>query len=206
MSIEITDSLKAQILLSAVTSAGPGATDDQVNAQISRLVDMLSDGSPQLRIFDHAAQKAENSTGIGHFVGTIVYVDLEGNGVDGKQPTNRPIVFIRTGVSKYYTDGIEHIRLDRIDSRDGERAKQLTRQAESLIGHKVLVTKRGEKVGGESQRVLVALEDRGLDAEFPAEFTLQQGAKMIDWTSRKTPDRVSIVPRLKRLPQLLNAS
>lgn len=203
MTIEITDTLKAQITLSAITAAGVGATDDAVTSQIARIIEMLQDGSPQQRAFEAAAKRAENFVKADGFKGTVVYVDLEGKGVDGKQPTNRPIVFLKTQPSKYYEDGIEHIRLQRTDDRQfGERAKQLAKQAQSLLGHVVSVSKIIETGGGNNQRVLSGLQDLGPDPEFSNGITLEQGAAMIDWTRSSNPRRSELVPRLVRLAQL----
>jgi len=188
MAIELTDNLKAHIVLSAFGAAGPGATDGEVIAQVSRITAMLQDGSPALAVFDRAAQRSELTVDTKAFPGTVLFVDLE-------ESSQRPIVFLKTEPSDYHPDAIEHFRLDRVDSNDATRVKALAKEATGLVGHKVLVTIAVEKAGGKNVRILRAIEDRGIDSEHDG-LTLADGAALIDWTEK---ERAKIAPKLVRL-------
>lgn len=205
MSIEITDSLKAQIILSAVGAAGSGADDNTVSSQVSRIIGLMQDGSPAMAAFTYAEKRAENVVDTKKpFVGTVLYVDLEGHGSNGKNPSNRPIVFLQTEPSEHWRDGIEHFRLDRVDSHQGAQVKAQAAALTSLVGHRVAVTLRIEKGNGVNNRILAAYEDRGVDERFRdaqggSTLSLAQGAAQIDWTHNFKPNRVEIAPRLVRL-------
>jgi len=188
MSIELTDSLKAQIVLSAFGAAGPGATDDQVVQQVSRITAFLQDGSPALNAFDRAAQRAENTTQVKGFQGDVLFVDLEAS-------SNRPIVFLRTQPSEHHPDGIEVVRLDRTDSADGERVRELAKHATNLIGHRVGVTVAVEKANGKNVRILRALEDRGQVSDL-AGYDVSNGHTLINW---QETSKAKIAPKLVRL-------
>ena len=188
MAIELTESLKAQIVLSAVNAAGPGATDDQIVAQVSRITGFLQEGSPALNAFDRAEQCAANTTQVKGFQGDVLFVDLE-------QSSNRPILFLRTQPSEHHPDGIELIRMDRTDSADGDRVRDLAKLATSLIGHRVGVTVAVEKAGTKNVRVLRAIEGRGAVQDL-AGYDVSNGHTLIDCTA---PDRAKIAPKLARL-------
>jgi hypothetical protein len=195
MSIELTDSLKAQIVLTAVGAAGPGATDDQIVGQVSRITGFLQDGSPALNAFERAEKRAANTTQTKGFQGDVLWVDLE-------QSSNRPIVFLRTAPSEHHPDGIELIRMDRTDSADGERSKELAKLATSLIGHKVGVSVAVEKAGTKNVRVLRALEDRGPVADL-AGYDVSNGYTLVNWQEET---KAKIAPKLARLNKVAQAA
>lgn len=191
MPIELTDSAKLQIVLSAAQIAGPTATGADVAAQVGRLTALLADGSPALAAFDRAEKRAEATVDTKSFTGTVLFADLE-------ETSQRPIVFLKTEPSDYHPDGIEHFRLDRMDGPDAEGVKALANLATALVGHKVLVTIGVEKANGKNVRLLRAIEDRGQDAEFDG-LTNAGGGAMIDWTEE---ERAKIAPKLVRLAKL----
>lgn len=192
MAIEITDTLKAQIVLSAVGAAGPGASDDQIVGQVGRIIGMLQDGSPALNAFERAAKRAENTTQVKGFQGDVLFVDLE-------QSSNRPIMFLRTQPSEHHPDGVELIRMDRTDSAEGDRAKELAKLATSLIGHRVGVSVAVEKANGRNVRILRALEDRGVVADLQG-YDVSNGHTLINWQEQT---KAKIAPKLVRLNKAL---
>lgn len=189
MAIELTDTLKAQIIISAFTAAGPGANDDAILSQQSRILDALSDGSPMLNAFDRAKDRADQTVSTAGVIGEVIYVDTEAT-------SNRPIVFLRTGTDRS-TDGIEHFRLDRLDSQDSERVRNLANELMKLVGHRVLVQKVVEKGKGGNVRVIRGVQDRGPGAEDIAGLANSSGWSHIDWTA--SDDRRKIAAKLKRL-------
>ena len=108
---ELSTDQKREIILAAITAAGPGADDGQVAAQITRILGLFEEGSAAVRAFERAEKRAELTTDVKGFVGELIYVDTE-------QSSNRPIVFLRTEVSKYAPEGIEIVRMDRLDGQD----------------------------------------------------------------------------------------
>lgn len=188
MAIEITDSLKAQIILAAVGAAGPGAGDDQIVQQVSRITGFLQEGSAALNAFERMAKRAENTTQVKGFQGDVLHVDLENS-------SNRPVVFLRTAPSEHHPDGIEMVRMDRTDSADGGSVKALAKRATGLIGHRVGVSVAIEKANGKNVRILRSIEDRGVAPDL-AGYDVTNGFTLIDWTE---PNRAKIAPKLARL-------
>ena len=194
MTRELTDGLKAQVVITAAGIAGPEASDADVADHVSRITAMLQDGSAAMSAFDRAEARAGATVKTKTFPASVLFVDLE-------ESSQRPIVFVKTEPSNYHPDGVEHFRMDRTDSRDGARVKDLAKTATELVGHKVLITLAVESTGEKNVRVLRNIEDRGADAEL-GEFTLADGAAYIDWTEK---DRAKIAPKLVRLGKLAPA-
>lgn len=188
---EFSTDQKREIILAAITAAGPGADDGQVAGQIGRIVGLFEDGSPAMRAFERAEKRAENTVEVTGFRGDILFVDLE-------ETSKRPIVFFRTQISTHAPEGIELVRLGRIDSADKEQVQQLANLALALVGHTVGVTKAIEKGGNGNNRVLRALEDQGVAADL-AGLTNQDGAKMIPWETGGKGNFAKIAPKLARL-------
>lgn len=194
MSIEFTDDLKAQIVLTAISAAGPGAADADVTRQVTRAIGLLSEGSPALRAFEQQEQRANNTEKVASFGGSVLFVDLE-------QSSSRPVVFLRTQPSEHHPDGIEHVRMDRTDSADGDSVKALAKQATQLVGHKVGVTLRVEKfipkgsTSSRKVRTLISIEDRGPDETLNG-VDISTGHTLIDWTDQA---RAKMAPNLVRL-------
>lgn len=206
MALELSTDQKRSIIVAAVTAAGPGADDGQVASQVTRIVDLFEDGSPAMRAFVRAEERAEKTTDVKSFAGEILFVDMEGL---GEKPSNRPIVFLRTQVSESAPEGIEVVRLDRIDSQDSERVRALANQALELVGHKVGVTVAVEKMANSSNkvRILRAVEDRGPGGTDLAGLTNEQGWKLIDWQNGGKDRAFSkIAPRLVRLQKFASAA
>lgn len=74
---ELSTDQKRDIIIAAMNAAGPGADDGQVAAQITRIVGLFEDGSPAMRAFERAEQRAEKTTDTKAFTGEVVFVDLE---------------------------------------------------------------------------------------------------------------------------------
>lgn len=200
MALDLSTDQKRGIILAAITAAGPGADDSVVGSQISRIVGLFEDGSAAMRAFERAEQRAEKTTDTKNFIGEIIFVDKEVS-------SNRPIIFLRTQVSEHAPEGIELVRLDRLDSPDADIVKALANQATSLVGHKVLVTVAIEKMANANKsRILRSIEDRGAGEADLAGLTVQEGWKLIDWVNGgKDGSFGKIAPKLARLQTYLAA-
>lgn len=109
-------------------------------------------------------------------------------------------MFLRTQVSQYAPEGIEYVRLDRLDGQDSELVKSLANQATALVGHKVLVTVAIEKTASnQNARILRAIEDRGAGEADIAGLTNLDGWKLIDWVNGRKGDLAKLAPKLSRL-------
>ncbi|MAL06950.1 MAG: hypothetical protein CMH36_09005 [Microbacterium sp.] len=185
---EINDAAKVAIITSAAQIAGKGASPDEVAGEVSRILDLLAEGSPAQRAFDRSAQRSAATVDTKGFAGTILWVDKE-------TTSQRPIVFLRTAPSEHHPDGIEIVRMDRLDSQEGESAKHLARRATELIGHRVGVSVAVEKAGGKNVRILRSIEDRGVDSDAQG-LTLADGWRHIPWGDA---NYAKIAPKLERL-------
>lgn len=196
---EFSTDQKREIILAAIVSAGPGATDSDVTAKITHIVGLFEEGSPAMRAFARAEQRAESTSKVAGFRGIVLFVDLE-------TTSQRPIVFFKTEVSDNAPEGIEVLRMDRIDGQDGERAKALANEAMALVGHQVGVTKAVERAGSGNNnvRVLRSIEDQGVAAEF-AGLKNQEGHKYIDWKNGGKGNFAKIEPKLARLQRYREA-
>lgn len=200
MALELSTDQKRSIIVAAVTAAGAGADDGQVAAQVTRIVNLFEDGSPAMNAFARAEERAEKTVKTKGFAGEVIFVDTE-------QTSNRPVVFLRTEVSSQAPEGIEVVRLDRLDSQDSELVKNLANQALSLVGHKVGVTIAIEQMGnGNNARILRAIEDRGAGNADLAGLTNDAGWKLIDWQNGGKGNFKTMAPRLKRLQGYLAAA
>ena len=189
MAIEFTDSVKTQIILAAMVTAGPDANDGMVANHVSRAIDFLSDGSAVLNTFDRAIKRMESVTSQSAVPGEILFVDTETS-------SNRPVVFVRTQPSKHSPDGVEHLRLDRIDGADGERSRALANELAGLVGHRVLLTKVIVKENEQNIRLCRGVQDRGPGEADIAGLTNKTGWQLIDWSAEA---RVKMAPKLARL-------
>lgn len=193
MGLELTTDLKREVILAAMAAAGPGADDGQVAGQVTRILNLFEEGSPAMNAFARAEKRAESTTKVKQFTGELVYVDTE-------TTSNRPIVFLRTQVSSHAPEGIEIIRMDRLDSADVDRVKQLANQVLSLIGHKVAVTVAIEQTTSQQNaRILRGVEDRGEGGADLAGLTNQHGWRLIDWAAGGKGAFAKIAPKLERL-------
>lgn len=197
---ELSNDQKREVILAATNAAGPGASDAKVVGEISRILSFFEDGSPAMRAFDRADERASKTTDVKGFVGEVIFVDLEGIAIGGKAASNRPIVFLRTEVSQHAPEGIEIVRLDRMDSHDAERVRSLANETLSLVGHTVGVTVAIEKtVNGLNARILRSIEDRGAGKPDIAGLTNERGWQLIDWEKGGKGTFAQIAPRLVRL-------
>lgn len=195
---EFTPEQKLSITTAAVIAAGPGADDGQVGNQVTRILNMQSAG-PVSSAFERHAKRDENVRQTKSFTGIVLYADTE-------TTSNRPIVFLKTEVSEHAPEGIELVRLDRLDSADGQLVRDLAKSLVTLVGHKVLVNVAVEAAGGRNVRVLRAVEDRGSVEEY-AGHTNSTGWQLIDWENGgKNFAFRSLAPKLKNLTQRRQAA
>ena len=195
MSAELTTDQKRDVVLAAVIAAGPGANDNQVASQVTRILGLTASGSVVMNAFDRAAARAEKTTQVDHFNGDLIYVDLE-------ETSQRPVYFFRTSVSKYAPQGIEFARVDRFDDADlGEASKALANEALALIGHAVTITKAIEKTTeNQNARVIRGFQDRGEAQDFPGGTDNKLSWQMIDWDNGGVNRAfAALAPKLKRL-------
>lgn len=198
MGLELSTDQKRDIIIAAYGSAGPGADDQTIAAQISRILASFEDGSAAMRAFERAEKRAALTSGVSNFRAVPIYVDLE-------TTSQRFVIFIVTEPSKNAPEGIEIIRTDRIDSAEGQSARAIANQAIALLGHTVLVTKAIEaSADGQSKtRLIRGIEDQGLAAGYSTEFNLVAGASMINWQSGGAGAFPKVAPKLERLQSVL---
>lgn len=152
------DATRTQIILAAVTSAGPvvdgdvagwNATVERQAARISVLVSAKGDIAKTLDAIENASI----------YTATVVSVTKEAS-------STRGLVQLKTKPSTNYPDGIEPIRTERTDSPSGLGMAKAMR---SLIGHKVVIWKEIQKYDGGTVRIVRHVEDLGVDPEFAAQ-------------------------------------
>jgi len=199
MGLDLNNEQKREIILAAYNSAGHGADDQAVAAQVGRILGSFEEGSPAMRAFERAEKRAAQTTGIANFRAVPIYVDLEST-------SQRYVIFIVTEPSKNAPEGIEVIRTQRLDSADGQGARDIANQVLGLLGHTVLVTKAIEaSADGQSKvRVIRGLEDQGIAAGYAPDFSLVAGASMINWQAGGAGAFPKIAPKLERLQGVLS--
>lgn len=157
----ITDeSIKAQVIIGAVTAAGPGASDTDIVAAARKIINFLSSGSAILAEFDRVDKRDETTEKVKTFRGTIT-------GVDKEVTSERGVVFLKTKPSEWHPDGKENLRTERVDSVDG---REMARLAQSLIGHQVTITVGVEVMPNHKKsRVMRGIQDLGVDPAYDAD-------------------------------------
>lgn len=149
------DATRAQIVVAAVTVAGPVGDDllawqVGVAEQAARIVAMTSS--------EHTISKMIEGTAAAKvFTGTVLRVEKEAS-------STRGLVTLKTRVhAEFAPDGTEKVRTDRTDNPYG---LSMARRMRSLIGHRVTVWVENEKMAsgsGKTTRVLRHVEDLGVE-------------------------------------------
>lgn len=140
-------------ILAAAILAGPQATEEEVRAQLNRLVDFLAPASPLRGV-------STKYDGARTFVATVT-------GVGKEAKSNRAVIYTTGQPAHRRPDGRESIRTARFDDfQFGAEAKQLANTAASLIGSRVVVRIANEMRGEQKYRRLISLEEIELDENY----------------------------------------
>lgn len=142
-----------EVVLAAVGSAGPRATDEgdrdystRVRDQATLIYTMLAEASPIRRHLD-------TLTRCKVFPATVTKVVREKSSTRGK-------VTLATRPSKWNEDGVEEARTERTDNPDG---LAMAKKVSELKGHRVLLYVEVEEFDGGKARVIRHVEDLGID-------------------------------------------
>lgn len=150
---------KAQTVALAYQLAGAGASEDAVAAEVTRILNGVSTGSPIVYAFDSFEKRAEGIADTKTILGTVIHVDVE-------ESSQRGVIFLKSESAheKWNPLGKENVRTERIDGK--EIGLPLVREASKLIGHKVALTVNVEETPNGKVRVAQRVSDRGVDAEY----------------------------------------
>lgn len=151
---------QGQIVQTAFLLAGAGASEDQVAAEVTRILIGVGEGSPILYAFTQVAKREENVEGTKTILGTIIHADVE-------ETSQRGVIFLKSETShpQFNPLGKENVRTNRIDD-DKSGGKALLNGAVGLIGHKVALTVQVEKTASNKVRVVTRISDRGVDENY----------------------------------------
>lgn len=135
------------LVAAAAIVAGPGASSGKVEETLVSLALMAEEESPTMR-------RLARILGAQRFVAEFVSVRIE-------ESSTRAVLALQVKPTADAPDGVEQIRTDRTDHRDGAR---MFRLAQKLVGHRVIVFKVLEDMDGQPNRkvrVAVHLVDLG---------------------------------------------
>lgn len=150
---------KAETVALAYQLAGAGATEDAVAAEVTRILNGTSTGSPIIYAFDSFEKRAEGIADTKTILGTIIHVDVE-------ESSQRGVIFLKSEQAheKWNPTGKENVRTERIDGK--ELGRPVLKDAGALIGHKVALTVNVEETPGGKVRVTQRISDRGVDENY----------------------------------------
>lgn len=153
---------KAQTIALAYQLAGAGAGDDAVAAEVTRILNGASIGSPILYAFDSFEKRAENVEDTKTVLGTLLLVDVE-------ESSQRGVLFLKSDKAheRWNPLGKEHVRTERIDGK--KVGLPILKEAGTLIGHKVALTVEVQVSDSGKNRVVVRISDRGVDENYNAD-------------------------------------
>lgn len=158
----IDEATKTQVVIGAVTAAGPGATDAAIAAVARKIINFLSPGSAIMAEFERVAKRDETTEKVKTFRATVL-------GVDKMVESERGVVFLKSQPSQYHPDGKEYVHTERVDSLAG---LEMAKQAQALIGHQVTISVAVEVFtstdGVKKSRVVRSIVDRGVDPAYNA--------------------------------------
>ncbi len=150
---------KAQTVALAFQVAGPDATEDAVAAQVTRILNGISEGSPIVYAFDQFEKRSENVEATKTILGTLLLLDVE-------ESSQRGVLFLKSEQAheRWNPKGKEHARTERIDGKG--LGREVLREAGKLIGHKVALTVEVQTSDKGKNRVVTRISDRGLDESY----------------------------------------
>ena len=148
------DALRTQIVLAAVSAAGPADPTDTAGWQ-ARVADMAAAITAACQPGSQISKVVEQVAASKTFVATVVKVTKEAS-------STRGIVTLRTTPNDHHPDGIETARTERTDNPIG---RSMARRLVKLVGHRVLLWVEVEAIanGARKSRVIRHVEDMGLD-------------------------------------------
>jgi hypothetical protein len=148
------DALRTQIVLTAVSVAGPADPADLAGWQ-ARVADMAAAITAACQPGSQISKVVEQVTNSKTFVATIVKVTKENS-------STRGVVTLRTTPNEHHPDGIETARTERTDNPIG---RSMARRLVKLVGHRALLWVEVEAIanGSRKSRVIRHVEDMGLD-------------------------------------------
>jgi hypothetical protein len=154
------DALRTQIVLAAVSAAGPADPADTAGWQ-ARVADMAAAITAACQPGSQISKVVEQVAASKTFVATVVKVTREPS-------STRGIVTLRTTPNEHHPDGIETARTERTDNPIG---RSMARRLVKLVGHRVLLWVEVETIGNGSRksRVIRHVEDMGIDTTVAAE-------------------------------------
>lgn len=152
---------QAQTIALAFQTAGPGADENAIAAEVTRILSAIGTGSPVLYAFDQHARRAENVEDTKTVLGTLLLVDVE-------ESSQRGVLFLKSDKAheRWNPLGKEHVRTERIDGK--KVGFPLLQEAGKLIGHKVAITVEVQLSDSGKNRVAVRISDRGIDPDYEA--------------------------------------
>lgn len=153
---------KAQTVALAFQVAGPAATEAEVAAQVTRILNGIGEGSPIAYAFDSFEKRAENVEAVKTVLGTLLLFDVE-------ESSQRGVLFLKseTAHERWNPKGKEHARTERIDGKG--LGLEVLKAAQSLIGHKVALTVEVQVSDSGKNRVITRISDRGIDENYNAD-------------------------------------
>jgi hypothetical protein len=149
------DALRTQIVLAAVTSAGPADPADYAGWQ-ARVADMAVAITAACQPGSQISKVVEQVAASKRFVATVLRV------ARAEDSSTRAMVTLRTSPNEHHPDGTETARTERTDDPAGLR---MARRLQKLQGHKVLLWVEVEQMANSSHksRVIRYVEDLGPD-------------------------------------------
>lgn len=148
------DALRTQIVLTAVTAAGPADPTDPAGWQ-ARVADMAAAITAACQPGSQISKVVEQVAASKTFVASIVKVTKE-------QSSTRGVVTLRTTPNEHHPDGTETARTERTDNPVG---RSMARRLVRLVGHRALLWVEVEPManGTRKSRVIRHVEDLGPD-------------------------------------------
>jgi len=148
------DVTRTQVVLAAVTAAGPTGEDEagwlaSVHEQAARITAMCSPTSSLAKTIESVERSKV-------FTATVLSCTKE-------KSSTRGLVTLRTRPSKFHPDGVETARTERTDT--GGLGLAMARRLRLLTGHRVAVWIDLEKIedGAREMRLVRHVEDLGID-------------------------------------------
>lgn len=150
---------KAQTIALAFQVAGPGASEQEVADQVTRILNGISQGSPIAYAFESFEKRAEHVEAVKTVLGTLVLFDVE-------ESSQRGVLFLKSESAheRWNPKGKEHARTERIDGKGP--GLEVLREAGKLIGHKVALTVEVQLSDSGKNRVVTRISDRGVDENY----------------------------------------
>ena len=184
--MKFTDDQRAEILRTAMITAGPGASASRIGEEVERVAYLMSEASLASAGIESMERKLEKVREWKRFTGTVLYVDK-------KMLSNRGVIILLTQPSQHSPSGQEIIRTG-ITTYDPIARDLATDMYHNGVGQRVLVNVAIEKMdNGNNVRVVHDVQLRGADPQF-------NPATQVDWAALKL-DQSNLVGASQALAQ-----